>query len=69
MKEKPCFSCTQYSSNPLSGTYNLLCLACCRRLILSAHPLKHLAAGHLEAISRIKGAPNREQILNSLKRP
>lgn len=62
-----CPCCALHHSRPHSGAYSLKCVECCSRLVLSAHPLKHLAAGHLEAINRFKGNPGREKVLESVR--
>lgn len=63
-----CQCCSLHQARPLSGAYSLRCVECCSRLVLSAHPSKHLAAGHLAAIERFKGNPGREKVLESVRR-
>ena len=58
-----CAPCELSKQRPHSGAYSFKCVDCCCRLVLSAHPLKHLAAGHLAAIERFPGNPGRERIL------
>ncbi len=62
-----CPACESSRQRPLSGQYRMQCLACCTRLVLSAHPSKPQAAAMLAAIARFPGAPGREQILESVR--
>lgn len=62
-----CPACAKAAANPLSGGYRMQCLACCTRLVLSAHPNKPQAAAMLAAIARFPDAPGREQILESVR--
>ena len=68
-----CPSCTAAALNPLSGLYQLRCLACCARLVASTRPDKHQAQAMLAAISKQPGAPGRAEILacvaRSLQKP
>lgn len=45
------------------GVYDLKCLDCCARLVLSTHPDRRLAAAMLAAIERVPGAPDRAEVL------
>lgn len=58
-----CPSCTTAATNPLSGLYQLRCLPCCVRLVLSARPDKMQAQSMLAAIAMVKDAPGRAAIL------
>lgn len=49
------------------GLYDLKCLDCCARLVLSARPCKAKAAVMLEAIKRIPGAPTRADVLDAVR--
>lgn len=51
-----------------SGVYNLNCLDCCTKLIMSAYPNKRVAAVLMESIERHKGAPSRAEVVDSLKK-
>lgn len=62
-----CPACESSRQQPHSGQYRMQCLACCTRLVLSAHPSKPQAASMLAAIARFPGAPGREQILESVR--
>ena len=62
-----CEICTQANTTKHSGRYDLRCLECCARLVISAHPDKRQAAGMLAAIARFKEAPGREQILECVR--
>lgn len=63
-----CQACETNKTTPLSGRYNMLCLQCCTRLVLSAHPSKPQAASMLAAIARHPGAPKREDVVQSVAR-
>lgn len=45
------------------GTYDLACLGCCARLIMSTHPSKARASAMLAAIVRQPKAPQRDLII------
>lgn len=62
-----CPACESSKQRPHSGVYRMQCLACCTRLVLSAHPSKPQAAALLAAIARFPGAPGREQILECVR--
>ena len=64
-----CTPCTLSNARPrgLSGRYNLTCLQCCTRLVLSAQPNKQQAAVMLAAIARQPGAPSRQQVLSCVE--
>ena len=61
-----CPSCESYKRQPLSGLYQMTCLGCCTRLVLSARPDKRQAAAMLAAIARCEGSPSRQQVLASV---
>jgi hypothetical protein len=65
-KAEPCPACESSSKRPHSGAYSMLCLPCCTRLVLSAHPSKAQAAGMLAAIARQPGAPRCEDVVRSV---
>lgn len=65
--DAPCPACQAAATRPLSGQYRMQCLACCTRLVLSAHPSKPQAAAMLAAIGRFPGAPGRAEILESVR--
>ena len=46
-----CPSCAQANTNPLSGRFNLTCLACCCRLIESTRPSVQQREAMFEAIA------------------
>lgn len=52
-----CKQCTQSG-----GMYNLGCLECCARLVMSTRPSKPRAGAMLAAIARHRNAPEREKI-------
>ena len=50
-----------------SGVYQLQCLDCCARLVMSAHP-DRLAAGMLMAsIERYQGAPAKADVVAAVR--
>lgn len=63
-----CPACDLSNKRPMSGVYQLTCLACCTRLVLSAHPSRNQAASMLAAIARQPGAPRREDVVQSVAR-
>ena len=62
-----CPHCTSSKEQPWHGVYNLKCIACCARLVISARPVKKFQEAMLAAIAMQKGAPEREQILEHIK--
>lgn len=66
--EQPCDLCndSQTAGRP-SGVFNLLCLGCCARLVLSARPLRRAQEAMLASIARMPGAPSRAQVLSHLQ--
>lgn len=62
-----CPACESSRTRPHSGAYRMQCLACCTRLVLSAHPDKRQASAMLAAIARFKDAPGRDAILASVR--
>lgn len=58
-----CHACEATAARPHCGAYQLTCLPCCTRLVLSAHPAQHQMQGMLAAIERQPGAPKREDVL------
>lgn len=54
----PCPCCAK-----VSGLYDLTCLACCARLVLSARPSRLQQEVMLAAIERQRDAPKRAAIL------
>jgi hypothetical protein len=62
-----CKTCEIATDKKLSGLFDLRCLECCARLVISAHPDKRQAGAMLAAIARFKGAPGREQILECVR--
>ena len=61
-----CGPCELSKQQLNSGLYQMTCVKCCARLVLSAHPSKPHAAGMLAAIARHKDAPARVDILESV---
>jgi hypothetical protein len=62
-----CPACTETQAKPLCGSYQMTCMDCCTRLVLSAHPDKKQAAVMLAAIARFPGAPGRGAVLESVR--
>ena len=58
-----CPACEFSKRRPFSGAYNLGCVQCCARLVISAHPSKSHATSMLVAINRFPGSPGREKVL------
>lgn len=58
-----CTNCTTALTAKHWGGYDFACVQCCARLVLSAHPNKALAAGHLAAIARFPQSPKRAAVL------
>ena len=51
-KPGPCAACVRVMQYPLSGSYNMQCLYCCARLVVSAHPNRGAAAAMMMVIKR-----------------
>lgn len=51
----------------VGNIYDLKCLDCCVRLVMSARPSKVHAAGLLACIERTPGTPSRAEIIEALK--
>lgn len=49
------------------GLYDVKCLDCCVRLVMSTKPDKQLAAAMLQSIEMFPGAPKRSEILSKIK--
>ena len=62
-----CATCQSSNEQPWHGVYNLKCIACCARLVISARPNKRFQEAMLAAIAMQKGAPDRAQILEHIK--
>ncbi len=64
--EITCPDCTTSSTNPTHGVYNLECVMCCSRLVVSLRPSKLHQESMLEVIRRVKGSPSRQAILDCI---
>lgn len=62
-----CEQCVAAQSNPTWGGYRMTCLACCARLVLSAHPDRMQAEALLAACTMRPGRPERKAILTLVK--
>ena len=62
-----CKPCAAAANKPVSAVYDLTCVDCCARLVLSARPSKPNASAMLAAIARFKGAPTRAEVLEKIK--
>lgn len=62
-----CKSCAAHLANPKSGLYQVDCLQCCARLVLSARPDKRKAEVMLAVIARHNGAPPRGEVLQAIR--
>ena len=49
------------------GVYQLQCLDCCARLVMSAHPDRRVAGMLMAAIERYKGAPAKADVAQAVK--
>ena len=49
------------------GVYDLNCLDCCTRLVMSAHPNRPLARALMASIERHKGAPAKSAVVQSIE--
>ena len=49
------------------GVYDLACLDCCARLVMSAHPDRRAAGMLMAAIERYKGAPARADVVRAVR--
>lgn len=50
------------------GAYNIKCVNCCARLVISARPSKTQQEDMLAVIERHKGCPSRADILEIVKK-
>ena len=48
------------------GVYDLSCLDCCTRLVMSAHPDRPLARALMASIERNKGEPTKAAVVQSV---
>ena len=62
-----CASCELSKKRPMSGAYNVKCLDCCTRLVMSAYPLRQAAAAMLAVVQRHHGRAGREQVSESVR--
>ena len=58
-----CKTCAIQASAAHSGRYDMTCLACCTRLVMSTHPDKRQASIMLAAVERQSGNPGRDAVL------
>ena len=49
------------------GVYQLQCLDCCARLVMSAHPDRRAAGMLMAAIERYKGAPAKADVVEAVR--
>ncbi len=62
-----CPACHATQARPHCGAYNLRCVACCARLVVSARPLRHAQEGLLACITRHPENPSKADVLNAIK--
>lgn len=63
-----CSHCEKSRTTKFCGLYNLVCLDCCARLVVSARNVgRAQQEGMLAVIARAKGAPKREEVLNYMR--
>ena len=67
MSVTTCPHCTKAATTGRCITYQIHCVGCCARLVMSARPLRTVQEGHLAAIGRHDNAPTREQILQHIR--
>lgn len=58
-----CPHCESSKQQRFYGGYQVRCLPCCARLVLSTHPNKVHAMAMLAVIARYRDSPGREEIL------
>ena len=49
------------------GVYDLSCLDCCARLVMSAYPDRPLARALMASVERHKGAPAKADVVEAIK--
>lgn len=62
-----CRQCELSKQQPGSGLYNMACLQCCTRLVLSTHPNRQHAAGMLACVERHQGKDGRARVAESVR--
>lgn len=62
-----CTDCECAAKYPHYGAYDCECLQCCARFVMAARPWLAKQEQALEFISRHKGAPSRERVLECIK--
>jgi hypothetical protein len=64
---QPCPACTLIQTRALCGAYNLRCVRCCARLVMSARPNRKAQEGMLACITRRPENPAQAEILQAIK--
>ena len=62
-----CNECAKAKNNRLHGIYQVSCVGCCARLVISARPDKRQQLAILDFIARHEEAPSRADILECVK--
>lgn len=62
-----CPACHATQARPHCGAYNLRCVVCCARLVVSARPLRHAQEGLLACITRHPENPSKADVLSAIK--
>jgi hypothetical protein len=64
---QPCHACALVQTRALCGAYNLRCVRCCARLVMSARPNRKAQEAMLLCITRRKENPQQSDILKAIK--
>lgn len=62
-----CKECTKAAASKHHGVYQMTCLMCCARLVVSARFSKMHQEAMLAVIARTHGAPSRQQVLDCIR--
>lgn len=63
----PCKDCWRATLTPHWGGFNMACIGCCARLVLSCSPDKQQAEAMLGAITMRPGRPTRKEVLAAVR--
>ena len=64
---QPCAACSIVKARALCGAYNLRCVRCCARLVMSARPNRKAQEAMLACITRRPENPNQTDIMKAIK--
>jgi len=65
---QPCPACAMVQARALCGAYNLRCVLCCARLVVSARPNRAAQQAFLYCITRRKENPSQAAVLAAIKK-